>query len=177
MCFLMMQRWGGLRLCLYINEEFMKKRKDFFKAPILAVLLLFGGCAATQDQAQQVETVSSPYNYFWVDLMPGGPASFHFTIDLHHWVPAGDTLTALRADSVFIFQNNHLLKAIVPRTERFDSKLLKPNEQYYTVTIGDRMPAGDISTDDSIDVSVKVSTENGDLFRIQLPRQKIDKVY
>lgn len=162
---------------MYINEVFMKNKIDFFKVPMLAVLLLFAGCTASQDQAQQAETVTCPYSYFWVDLMPGGPASFHFTIDLHHWVPVGDTLTALQADSVYIFQNNRLLKGLVPRTEWFYSKILKTNEQYYTVTIGDRMSAGEISTEDSIDVSLKVSTARGGVFTILLPRQKIDKVY
>jgi len=155
----------------------MKKKRDIYTTVLLVAALLFAGCAASQDQAQEAETVSSPYSYFWVDLMPGGPATFHFTIDLHHWVPAGDSLTSLRADSVHIFQNNRHLKGMQPRTERFDSKLLKSNEQYYTVSIGDRMLAADISTEDSIDVTVKVATGRGGVFYVQLPRQKIDKVY
>ncbi len=117
----------------------------------------------------------------WLNLMPGGPGSFHLAAEVKIKNNETRELKNFNASNISIFQSGKLIYSFIPRfeSESGNSNYLDKNqEKFYLISNNESLPINkDLDPNLFVDVFVTFEEESGGLFVQKIENVKVEKVY
>jgi hypothetical protein len=149
----------------------------------LIIILIFSGCSGKKSTAADSLKISvkHTYIYAWLNLMPGGPSSFHITGNLRITNDDNSSVNNITLSEVIIYQDNAVIYKISPVFEtihREEDYFLKKNEvKEFRFSTDSRLSISpELESDNSIDAELIFSSE-GKTFEYIIKDILIEKTY
>jgi hypothetical protein len=135
-----------------------------------SILLTFFGCSSSIEY-QRMITLNEVN--LWLNLMPGGPPTFHFSGQVGVEVEIVDEI---ELEEVHVFQRNKKLFTERPFFTRLSKQVPQFNKYLFIFGIKDGLPSHQINTDLPTDL-VLVFNVNGEEVKFFIDEITIEKVY
>ena len=117
----------------------------------------------------------------WLNLMPGGPGSFHLAAEIKIKNNETRELKNFNASNISIFQSGKLIYSFIPRFESDsgnENYLDKNQEKFYLISNKESLPINkDLDPNLLVDVFITFEEESGKLFVQKIENVKFEKVY
>lgn len=97
----------------------MKKKTLLFHSFILFIFIFNLSCGSSKDENKNLElNIKTHYFYSWLNLMPGGPHSFHFTSILLIELNESINYDLIKINKVIVKQGENIINEFIPLTDR-----------------------------------------------------------
>lgn len=117
----------------------------------------------------------------WLNLMPGGPGSFHLAAEVNVKNDENYDLKNFNAANISIFQSGNLIYSFRPRFESENGNsnyLYKSQEKIYLISSNESLPINkNLDPNIFVDVFITFEEESGKLFVHKIENVKVEKVY
>lgn len=117
----------------------------------------------------------------WVNLMPGGPGSFHLAAEVKIKNNENHELKNFNAANISIFQSGNLIYSFYPRFECENGNsnyLYESQEKIYLISNNESLPINkDLDPNIFVDVFITFEEESGKFFVQKIENMKVEKVY
>lgn len=158
--------------------------KNFYQAILLIfiVMLLGTSCASHQRNDGLAISVKEIKIEAWLNLMPGGPGSFHLAGEIKLGNNESCDIKNLSLTKISILQSDNQLYAIIPifspKMENSDTNILTDAEKNFLFTTASGLPVkSELDVDTPIKVILIFKEANDKTFLYEVENIKVQKVY
>jgi hypothetical protein len=142
------------------------------KLLLIGLLLLpFFGCSSSSVDYQRMIVVNEIN--LWLNLMPGGPPTFHFSGQVGAEIEIADEV---ELEKVEIYQNKKMIFSEKPFFTRLTKQVPHFNKYLFIFGIKEGLPSQLINSNDSVDL-ILIFIVQGETISIKINEIIIEKVY